>query len=363
MADLHDLTALEQGALVRRGETSPLELAEHYLDRVERLDDVGAFVHHTAEQARERAAALGAVAARRGRAALGPAHRGQGPQPHRRASAPPSAPPPTTTSCPRSPTGWCSRMEAAGLVSLGKTAHARVRLALLHRARGAPARRHPLGPHPDGRRLLRGRGRRGGRRSGAARPGLRRRRLDPHPRLLLRPRRPQALARSHQRLPHVRRPGRPGHRRARSPARSATPQPSSTCWPGPAPATLPGRRSPTAPSSTPATASPVGCASPASPSPSSPTPTSTPSVSRPGRTPLDSWSRWATRSSTCRCRWPARPSRSSRSAGRCSPPCRPRPAGREHLLRPLTRWLSERGRVVSRTRVGPGDRGDAPPRR
>ncbi|WP_341229782.1 amidase [Nocardioides salarius] len=61
MADLHDLTALEQGALVRRGETSPLELAEHYLDRVERLDDVGAFVHHTAEQARERAAALGAA--------------------------------------------------------------------------------------------------------------------------------------------------------------------------------------------------------------------------------------------------------------------------------------------------------------
>lgn len=44
MAELHDLTALEQGELVRRCEVSPGELAEHYLDRIERLDDVGAFV-------------------------------------------------------------------------------------------------------------------------------------------------------------------------------------------------------------------------------------------------------------------------------------------------------------------------------
>jgi amidase len=44
VTDLHDLTALEQGELVRRCEVSPGELAEHYLDRIERLDDVGAFV-------------------------------------------------------------------------------------------------------------------------------------------------------------------------------------------------------------------------------------------------------------------------------------------------------------------------------
>ncbi|WP_028658986.1 amidase [Nocardioides insulae] len=44
MAELHDLTALEQGDLVRRCEVSPAELAEHYLDRIDRLDDVGAFV-------------------------------------------------------------------------------------------------------------------------------------------------------------------------------------------------------------------------------------------------------------------------------------------------------------------------------
>jgi amidase len=44
MAELHDLTALEQGELVRRCEVSPGELAEHYLDRIGRLDEVGAFV-------------------------------------------------------------------------------------------------------------------------------------------------------------------------------------------------------------------------------------------------------------------------------------------------------------------------------
>ena len=58
MAELHDLTALEQGELIRKGEVSPLELADHYLDRVDRLDDVGAFVTTTSDQARERAVAL-----------------------------------------------------------------------------------------------------------------------------------------------------------------------------------------------------------------------------------------------------------------------------------------------------------------
>src|SRR6478609_7127880 len=58
MADLHDLTALEQGELVRRREVSPLELTEHYLERADRLDSVGAFVTLTPELARERATAL-----------------------------------------------------------------------------------------------------------------------------------------------------------------------------------------------------------------------------------------------------------------------------------------------------------------
>jgi amidase len=53
MDDLHDLTALEQGAAVRAGEVSPGELVEHYLDRIDRLSDrLGAFVTVTAVEAR-----------------------------------------------------------------------------------------------------------------------------------------------------------------------------------------------------------------------------------------------------------------------------------------------------------------------
>lgn len=58
MAELHDLTALEQGDLVRTGEVSPLELADHYLDRAARLDDVGAFATLTPDRARRRATSL-----------------------------------------------------------------------------------------------------------------------------------------------------------------------------------------------------------------------------------------------------------------------------------------------------------------
>ena len=39
------------------------------------------------------------------------------------------------------------------------------------------------------------------------------------------------------------------------------------------------------------------------------------------------------------------------------------PPDREHLLRPLTRWLTERGRAVERARVRAGPRRDAPVRR
>jgi amidase len=56
MAELHDLTGLEQAAAIRAGELSPVELAEHYLARIERLsDDLGAFVTVTADAAREAA--------------------------------------------------------------------------------------------------------------------------------------------------------------------------------------------------------------------------------------------------------------------------------------------------------------------
>jgi amidase len=61
MAHLHDLTALEQGTAVRSGEVSPAELVEHYLSRVEQLSaTVGAFVTVTDELARRQAKLAGA---------------------------------------------------------------------------------------------------------------------------------------------------------------------------------------------------------------------------------------------------------------------------------------------------------------
>jgi amidase len=55
---LHDLTALEQAAAVRAREVSPTELVEHSLARIEALDaGLGAFVTVTPERARAAAAA------------------------------------------------------------------------------------------------------------------------------------------------------------------------------------------------------------------------------------------------------------------------------------------------------------------
>ena len=60
MGDLHDLTALEQGAAIRAREVSSTELVEHYLARIERLSDtVGAFVTVTGDLARRQALLAG----------------------------------------------------------------------------------------------------------------------------------------------------------------------------------------------------------------------------------------------------------------------------------------------------------------
>src|SRR4051812_16404150 len=56
MAQLHDLTALEAAAAIRRREVSPSELVAHCLDRIARLDGgLGAFVTVTEATAREQA--------------------------------------------------------------------------------------------------------------------------------------------------------------------------------------------------------------------------------------------------------------------------------------------------------------------
>ena len=56
MADLFELTALDQWRALQRAEISPTELTEHYLDRIDRLDDgLGAFVTVTRDAALARA--------------------------------------------------------------------------------------------------------------------------------------------------------------------------------------------------------------------------------------------------------------------------------------------------------------------
>lgn len=56
MRELHHLSAREQLELLRGDEITPLDLTEHYLGRIERLnDELGAFVTVTADAARERA--------------------------------------------------------------------------------------------------------------------------------------------------------------------------------------------------------------------------------------------------------------------------------------------------------------------
>ena len=59
MFELHHLSAQQQWDWLHRGEITPIELVEHYLERIARLNDgLGAFTTVTAEAARARAAAL-----------------------------------------------------------------------------------------------------------------------------------------------------------------------------------------------------------------------------------------------------------------------------------------------------------------
>jgi len=58
VTDIHDLTVTELAAAIRAGEVSPVQVTDHYLDRIDRLNEqVGAFYTVTDELAREQAAA------------------------------------------------------------------------------------------------------------------------------------------------------------------------------------------------------------------------------------------------------------------------------------------------------------------
>ena len=65
MFELHHLSAQEQADWLRRGDVSPRELADHYLERIERLNPgLGAFTTVTADAARERADHVGSSLSR-----------------------------------------------------------------------------------------------------------------------------------------------------------------------------------------------------------------------------------------------------------------------------------------------------------
>ena len=71
MADLHELTALEQAAAVRRREVSSSELVEHHLQRIQdKSDQLGAFVTVTGDRAIDAARAADALLTRSDPAAL-----------------------------------------------------------------------------------------------------------------------------------------------------------------------------------------------------------------------------------------------------------------------------------------------------
>jgi len=69
MTQIHDMTALELAASIRDGQLSPVEINDHYLDRIDRLNSqTGAFYTVTADLAREQAAAAEKLAAESRRA-------------------------------------------------------------------------------------------------------------------------------------------------------------------------------------------------------------------------------------------------------------------------------------------------------
>jgi hypothetical protein len=201
MTALHDLTALEQAAAVRRRETSARELVDHYADRIAAHDaTVGAFVTTTLDTAREQADEADAAVARGDD--LPPLH-----------GVPIGIKDLNLTAGVRTTLG--SRAFESNVPQVsdfvgapaarrrddqpGQDPRAGVRPALLHRDGPGAAGPHAVGPVPLSRRLQR-RGRRCGRRRAAAlRPGQRRRRLDPHPGQRLRAVRHQAGPRPHQR--------------------------------------------------------------------------------------------------------------------------------------------------------------------
>jgi amidase len=145
VGDLHDLTMLEQASAVRGGTVSPVELVEHYLERIDRLnDDVGAFVFLAADRARE--AAKAAAQAVADSAELGALHG----VPTGIKDLYMTADMPTgfgTGAFPPMELGrdeaFVTKLRAAGMISLGKTATPEFGAPCYTEPEGHPAARTP----------------------------------------------------------------------------------------------------------------------------------------------------------------------------------------------------------------------------
>ena len=210
MALFHDLTALEAAAAVRSREVSPVELVEHALDRIARLDDrLGAFVTLTADAARRQAK----EAERTVLAADDPG------------SLPPLLGVPTAIKDLNLTKGVRTKLGSASYADFvspiddyivriaprgrhdqpGQDGDAGVWFAVLHRDRHRSADSLALGPVPDGRGIEWWRGGRGRGRLASDCPRQRWRRVHSHTSERVRPRRFEAVARTRlSRAPRLR---------------------------------------------------------------------------------------------------------------------------------------------------------------
>ncbi|GAA3103658.1 hypothetical protein GCM10020001_021200 [Nonomuraea salmonea] len=230
MPELHELSALDQARSIRSRDISPVELTRHYLDRIQRIDPgIGAYVTVTGEQAVDQARSLERELPDGPLAGV--------PIPVKDLNLVKDVPIRFGSATYRdfvAPVDdtVVTRLRAAGTIMLGKTATPEFGLPCYTETSVGPPARSPWDPRTSA----------GGSSGGAAaavaaglaprRPRQRRRGLDPHPRLGLRPVRHQAHARAHQlRADHPRprrsvheRAHRPYRRRRRGPARRHGPQ-------------------------------------------------------------------------------------------------------------------------------------------
>ena len=184
--ELHDLTALEQARAIRRGEVSSVELAGHYLAPLARPERRGRRLRDSSPTSWPWRRPPPPTGGRRGRTtrATCPCCTGSSCPSRtstRCAACAPGSGRPSSTSSRELDDDVVRRLRDGGTVMTGKTTHPGVRAARLHRARRRAGARTPWDLDPVRGRIEWRSGGRGRRRARAGRPGLGRRRLDPHP--------------------------------------------------------------------------------------------------------------------------------------------------------------------------------------